>query len=243
MQTTHTPVANTRYWAAITLASVLGTNFGDLYAHESGLGLIQGLGLLLPLFLLVLWAERRDATPREAYYWTAIVLVRTAATNIADFAAYKAHIHLLLLTAAMGLLLALLVRPWKVGPTGRGAIGLGNTSALYWAAMLTAGTFGTALGDYLSIRFGLGPAGVGLGLFWGAVWLVTRHGVLTTVLGYWCAIALVRTAGTSIGDFLAENPRIGLGLPGATVCSLLAFVAVLTLWRSADAKGSAARAA
>lgn len=243
MQTIHTPVAGARYWAAITLASMLGTNLGDLYAHESGLGLLAGLALLLPVFLAVLAAERRDAAPREVYYWAAIVLVRTAATNIADFTAYHLHLHLLLLAAAMALLLALLVRPWQIGPSGRGVIGLGDTRPAYWAAMLTAGTFGTALGDYLSIRFGLGPAGVGLGLFWGAVWLVTRHGVLTTVLGYWCAIALVRTAGTSIGDFLAENPRIGLGLPGATVCSLLAFVAVLTLWRSAGAKGSAARAA
>ena len=231
MQSTHTPVANARYWAAITLASVLGTNLGDLYAHASGLGLLQGLGLLLPLFLLVLWAERRDASPREAYYWTAIVLVRTAATNVADFAGDDLHLPLLALAAGLALLLALLVRPCQVGPHGRGAIGLGNTGARYWAAMLAAGTFGTALGDSLSVRIGLGPAAVGLGLLWGGLWVVTRRSLLTTAAGYWCAIALVRTAGTSIGDFLAVNPRIGLGLPKATVCALIAFVVVLTLWR------------
>ena len=37
MKYVHTPLLDARYWTAITLASVFGTNPGDFYAHESGL--------------------------------------------------------------------------------------------------------------------------------------------------------------------------------------------------------------
>jgi uncharacterized membrane-anchored protein len=40
------------------------------------------------LFLLVLWAERRTRIPTEAYYWLAIIVLRTAATNLADLSTH-----------------------------------------------------------------------------------------------------------------------------------------------------------
>ena len=46
MKLIHTPRVNARYWTAIALASVFGTNLGDFYAHESGLGIVKGLSVL-----------------------------------------------------------------------------------------------------------------------------------------------------------------------------------------------------
>ncbi|MDB5866617.1 MAG: putative integral rane protein, partial [Betaproteobacteria bacterium] len=40
MKRVHVPTIDGRYWMAITLASIFGTNLGDFYAHQSGLGLI-----------------------------------------------------------------------------------------------------------------------------------------------------------------------------------------------------------
>jgi uncharacterized membrane-anchored protein len=54
MKHTHTPRVDARYWTGITLASVFGTNLGDFYAHESGLGIVQGLAVLHCLRLLSL---------------------------------------------------------------------------------------------------------------------------------------------------------------------------------------------
>ena len=58
MQIRHMPKVNARYWAAISLASLFGTNLGDLYAHDSGFGLIGGVPILAALavfFFLANW--------------------------------------------------------------------------------------------------------------------------------------------------------------------------------------------
>ena len=65
MQARHVPAIDGRYWAGITLASIFGTNLGDLYAHESGLGLLGGLPIATLLSgvtfasILLLWRRRQ----------------------------------------------------------------------------------------------------------------------------------------------------------------------------------------
>src|SRR5271163_4028383 len=84
MQTRNVPVLGARYWAAISLASVFGANMGDFVSHVLGLGHVRGLAPLAVLLGVVLLLERRARRASEAYYWLAIVIVRTAATNLAD---------------------------------------------------------------------------------------------------------------------------------------------------------------
>lgn len=60
MKQIHTPRVDARYWTAITLASVSGTNLGDFYAHESGLGIIKGLAVLALLAAIAFVIEHRD---------------------------------------------------------------------------------------------------------------------------------------------------------------------------------------
>ena len=87
MKRRHMPRVDPRYWLAITLASIFGTNSGDLYAHELGLGIAPGLAILAALAALVFIAERADAATRTLYYWLVIIIIRTGATNIADYLA------------------------------------------------------------------------------------------------------------------------------------------------------------
>src|SRR5262249_60261330 len=81
----HLPVRGPRFWTALCLASIFGANMGDFFAHDVGLGHIKGVPFLAVAFALVLIAERLDRAAHEAWYWIAIVIVRTAATNLADF--------------------------------------------------------------------------------------------------------------------------------------------------------------
>ncbi len=48
---------------------------------------------------------------------------------------------------------------------------------------------------------------------------------------YWIAVAVARTAGTDIGDWLEESKVLHVGLPLSTLLSGTAFVAVLALWK------------
>lgn len=97
--------------------------------------------------------------------------------------------------------------------------------------MLTAGVLGTALGDDTSHAFGEGAASVGLTLLLSLTLLVTRGG-MPFVGAYWGTVAVARTAGTAMGDWLAENHSLSLGLPVSTLLTGSAFLGVLLLWRS-----------
>jgi uncharacterized membrane-anchored protein len=233
MQTRHVPRIGLRYWVAITFASIVGTNLGDLYAHENGLGLGLGLCLLVLLFVVAYLIEKRDIGAHEIYYWLAIVIIQTGATNIADYLAYRVRIPGLLLSAALAALIALFARGAQRGMDGGDGY-LPATGLRYWAAMLSAGVFGTVVGDICAHHFGQGPASAGLGLLLAALLAAGKSRVSTQLAAYWCTVALARTAGTCMGDWLAENKVLHIGLPLSTLLTGTAFVAILALWRGAS---------
>ena len=237
MQTRHVPIIDRRYWFGIIFASIFGTNVGDLYAHESGLGLGLGLLVLVGLFAATCWVETRDATARALYYWLAIIIIRTGATNIADYLAFRVRIPGGLLVGGLAASIAVCAwigssQPAQAAP-GSASPTLAKTNLAYWAAMLAAGVFGTVAGDIASHRFGQGPAALGLTLAFAILIAVARFRAATQVATYWCAVALARTAGTCIGDWCAENRTLHIGLPVSTLLTGAAFVAILTAWRGA----------
>ena len=122
MQLRHLPTIDARYWTAILFASIFGTNLGDLYAHDSGLGLGLGLLVLLGLFIATYTVELRDRRAHESYYWLAIIIIRTGATNIADFLAFRVRIPQLILSLGLAALVAALA--WRRAPIQvEGALG------------------------------------------------------------------------------------------------------------------------
>lgn len=237
MQTRHMPNVNARYWSAITFASLFGTNLGDLYAHELGLGIVRGIAILAALAAAVFWAERRDGAPRELFYWLVIIIIRTGATNIADYFKHQMP------WVVFGAILAALMIGFGWAST-RGhdraereaeARGMPKTGALYWLAMLSAGVFGTFFGDVASHLIGKGYASIALGLLLLgalAVWRREGHRLLWL---YWLAVAVARTAGTSMGDFLAETEWLGIGLPLSTLITGTAFTLIVVAWPRREA--------
>lgn len=234
MKRIHMPRIDGRYWAAITLASIFGTNLGDFYAHESGLGIWSGLFVLAVLAALTFFAERRDRTAHEVYYWLVIIIIRTGATNIADYLAFDVKIPAIPLSIALAGLIATLAWRMTVSDTRAELIvnrELPSTGGQYWTAMLAAGVFGTVLGDVCS-HVGEGMASVGLGLLLSLVLLGRWHGVVAAIGGYWLTVAIARTTGTAMGDWLAENKILNIGLPLSTMITGFIFVAILLTLRS-----------
>ena len=234
MEFIHTPRVNARYWTAITLASVFGTNLGDFYAHESGLGIVKGPAVLALLAAVVFAVERLDKRRHEAYYWLVIILIRTGATNIADYVAFRVRVPPVALT--LGLIALLCLFGWGTrrvsSGSGTSTEALPKTGAAYWLAMLTAGVFGTVVGDICSHAVGQGVASLILLAVLFAVLFAGRGRAVQNMAIYWTTVAVARTAGTAVGDWLAENKIVNIGLPLATLLTGIAFVAVLVLWRS-----------
>lgn len=229
MQTRNVPQTGARYWVALSIASVFGANMGDFFSHTLHLGHAKGLAPLAVLFALILVAERRATRATEAYYWLAIVTLRTAATNFGDLTTHDWALPPLAVIAALTALLAALVVPAARAP----ATGVPATGALYWAAMLTAGTLGTVGGDYCSGDLGLG---VGLGSLVLCAVLAAMLALravpgFATLPTYWLTVVAVRTAGTTVGDFTAFRHGLNLGLPVSTAASGGLVLGVLVFWR------------
>ncbi len=233
MKYIHTPRVDARYWTAITLASVFGTNLGDFYAHESGLGIMKGLAVMALLAGVVFAMEHLEKRRHEAYYWLVIILIRTGATNIADYLAFHVRVPPVALTVSLIGLLCLFGwgthRASRAG--GESSQALPKTDAAYWLAMLTAGVFGTVMGDICEHAIGEGVASLGLTALLLGVLLAGCGRAAQIISLYWTTVAVARTAGTAIGDWLAENKILHIGLPVSTLVTGIAFVAVLVMWR------------
>jgi uncharacterized membrane-anchored protein len=233
MYARHLPSITPRYWTAITLASIFGTNMGDFYAHESGLGLLGGLPILLALFVAAYAAERFDQLTHDAYYWLCIIILRTGATNIADYMAGHRGLGIDRLVLSAGLLVFMGGLAWSSSRSDRSQEDktLPDTNAVYWVIMLAAGVFGTVLGDYFEHAIGDGPAVILLSAVLALALVGYWRRVLPAPYLYWATIATARTTGTAIGDWLADSKVLNIGLPICTLGSGLLFAAVLILWR------------
>ncbi len=229
------PLTGPRYWTGISIASVFGANFGDFVSRDLHMGHASGLPALALVLAAILVAERRSRTPSEAYYWLAIVVVRTAATNLADLATHDAQLSYPMTAITLVVLLLALLAGFPAGGDRRA---LPATGGRYWASMLVAGTLGTVLGDGLTdgADFGLGPASIVLAAVFAAI-LGLRSLPNLALPTYWPAIVAARTAGTTAGDWAAHSA----GLDASTAISGLLLVAALA-WRPHGAGRSAGTA-
>jgi uncharacterized membrane-anchored protein len=241
MQIRNVPRTGPRYWTALCIASVFGANLGDFVSHNLHFGHFRGLPPLALIFALTLLAEQRShANSRpygnEAFYWIAIVTLRTAATNLGDLTTHDfAWSSLSLIAVLSGALAALVI--WA-GRRERDVAGAGvpATGWLYWAAMLTAGTLGTVAGDYVADALGLGTLLGSVGLCGAAAGLLAVRALpgMAVAASYWFAVVAIRTAGTTLGDYIAFRHGLNLGLTVSTLSGAALLVAVLALWRPAD---------
>jgi len=248
MNTLHNPVINFRYWVLISLASIFGTNTGDLAVRLcklSGLLPVEGLmGLkhagplpfLILLFILLWRTEKRDPFKTELYFWSAILVIRTGATNVADMLAGDLHFDSLICSAVLAVILVILSIWWQnkrskpIDP-----LFVPETNFVYWLMMAIAGVLGTVLGDYLADEYGLAMMASILSISMVALVLLGFKNVLVLTPLYWFGVALARVAGTDAGDWLAKSAEkggSGLDLATATVISGFAFTLTALYWRA-----------
>jgi uncharacterized membrane-anchored protein len=234
MQPYHLPTLGARYWSALCLASIFGANMGDLFARNLGLGHVAGLPFLAAALAIVMVAERFDRAQHQSYYWLAIVIVRTAATNFADFAAGDLKLPRIWVMAALTILLvAALWLSWQFAwrHLANKTDNLLRADFGYWVCMFIAGTLGTVIGDFCSHNLQLDDAGAMalLSPVLAVLFLIGSRGPLRLLPFYWLTVVAIRAAGTAVGDFTSS--RHMLGLPLSTAVTGVLFVALLFIWR------------
>ena len=241
------PKLNMIYWGVLIAASIFGTNTGDFLSEYLKLGNVTGLPYLLVLLAGIFIWERFSPVASAAFFWAAIIVIRTGATNIADWT-HQLGIYGLILVPLIIAAFVFAVRYYaaRLGGVVRDAP---KVDAVYWLCMALAGIVGTLLGDFSSAGLALASYGIGTLLgtttggfsfswFWvgqligsvifglAMVYMFRRHGLtgLARPAVYWTMIALIRTAGTAMGDFLAHT---SLTLPGSTVLTGVVFVGLV----------------
>ena len=242
MQDRHVPYLEPHYWLVLGIASVAGANMGDFVAEYLHIGHVRGLPVLAVVLLAVLWIEPRDLQIHTTWYWLAIVTIRTAATNLADFLTVDLHLGQLWTMAGLGVLL------FAVFPMARSEVRLYMSAVLiarpgekgrpttdfsYWTTMIVASTLGTVLGDWCTFGLGLGAlkSSIVLSVILAAVFALHIRRPISRLMLYWITIVTVRAAGTAIGDFLSKDPRAHLSLLLSTALTCIALVVAVWLWR------------
>lgn len=232
MQLKITPKVGPRYWTAILIASMCGTNFGDFFPDVLRVGAGVGFMILIALFVAVVLADRMTRHGSEAFYWLAILVVRAAATNIADFSIGKARLGYVTMSVGLAVLLAVLVAVHRAAGPKSSTGDLPPTNGFYWFTMLTAGTLGTVVGDGVGHAFGPLQIGVPISAAMGtgamALILTARTNLKwTTAVAYWVTVVAVRWWGTNFGDMLAFFAT----LSGSMAVTGAALALTLNLWR------------
>ncbi len=241
MSVENVPRIDGRYWVIMSLASVLGCNTGDdcsFYVHWNHW---IGLAPLAFIFFGLLYEARRTRLSGEGWYWSLVIVLRTAATNLADLATHTFSIPYIRFLLCLAVLQCLIV--WRMAP--RQDVGMHDraqrpaTSTGYWLSLLTAGTLGTAAGDWIAeeLHLSTGYATVLVGFLAVIVVLFGGRSLWKTKAMYWAAVVAIRTAGTTAGDWLAFREEPGLhnglqlGLPLSTALSATVFLAALLFSR------------
>ena len=242
MRYPNVPRVDARYWTSITLASILGCNLGDclsFYAHwNHWMGLIP----LTFVFGALVFAERQSGRATQAWYWAIVIVLRAAATNLADLATHTFEWPYPSVIVGLAVLQVLVVGPVlpRLRMAGSKEVGRPAANGWYWLSLLTAGTLGTAIGDCTAeeLHLGTGYGTLVLGAIFAIVLAIGSRSQWTPKAAYWIPIIAVRAAGTTAGDWLAfrDNPGLNnglhLGLPFSTTLCCALFVATLLVWKS-----------
>ncbi len=218
----------------------MGETAGDLISQTFNLGYGGGTIALIVFFLIALTFSIYSKSQKPLLYWTVITLASTAGTTISDFIS-RSFFHLQLgFTENQGytfgtiiLIVALIITfgIWKYhSKTVTIESGLNKrTEFLYWIAILTSSTLGTALGDLLAHNTPLGFDG-GTLLLLMLLAIVVGLFYLTKIsreLLYWLAIILTHPIGATMGDYLTKPEGMNLGNIKASLLLVVVFIIVI----------------
>jgi uncharacterized membrane-anchored protein len=237
----HLPKINLLYWALIISANTLGETAGDLISQTLGLGYGGGTIALIIMFVIALLLSVFSQNQKPILYWTIITLASTAGTTIADFIS-RSFFHLqwgytenqgyLFGTIILAIALLTIFIIWKKQSNNTIDAGFSKyTEALYWIAILTSSTLGTAVGDLLAHNTPLGFDGatILLVLLLAVVVMLALFSKLSKTILYWLAIIITHPVGATMGDYLTKPEGFGLGNLKASMVLVIVFIVVISI--------------
>ena len=224
------PQVTADFWLIKLMAVTMGETAADYLAVNLGLGLATTSVIMTAVLVLALGLQfsRRRYVPWT--YWLAVVLISIVGTLVTDNLVDNLGVSLVTSTIGFSLALALTFWAWfrSEGTLSIHTIVTARREAFYWLAILFTFALGTAAGDLVAEKFGLGylPTGILFGsiivsLSIGYFWLG-----LDGTLAFWLVYIFTRPLGASFGDLLSQPSEYG-GLGFGTIVTSLIFAGVI----------------
>lgn len=244
------PEVTIYFWIIKILCTTVGETAADFLNETLGFGLTGTSVIMGALLVAILVWQFRTKKYVPSVYWLSVVLISVVGTLITDNLTDNLGVPLLDTTVVFSVLLVLTFLAWYAveHTLSVHTIFTARREGFYWLAILFTFALGTAAGDLMAEKLGLGYL-TSLGIIAGLITIVTVGYAASTrlpntsegfqsssaVLAFWLAYILTRPLGASIGDLLSQTHAdggLGLGTTGTSalfLTTILALVVFLTI--------------
>ena len=220
------------FWIIKVLCTTVGETASDFLNMNLGFGLTGTSIVTGVILVIVIFFQFRAKKYIPALYWLTVVLISIFGTLVTDNLTDEMGISLEISTAVFSVALILTFIVWYVFDRTLSihSILTRRRESFYWIAILFTFALGTASGDLMAEKLGLGYMLTGIIIF-AVIVIVTVawRFKLDAVLAFWIVYIMTRPLGASLGDYLSQSQSNGgLGL-GATLTSAIFIAAILII--------------
>lgn len=229
------PYVTIYFWIIKILATTVGETGADFLNIRMGLGLNGTSVVMTVLLAIFLFIQMRSERYVPWKYWLVVVFLSIVGTLVTDTLSDEFGVSLYVSTAVFTVALIITFIVWYRSEHTLSIHQINSTrrEAFYWLAILFTFALGTAGGDLVSEKAGLGYLTAAL-IFGGCIALITAGyyaKVLGAVLAFWLAYILTRPLGASIGDFLTQSKAdggLGVGTMAVSAVFLVVIIGLVT---------------
>lgn len=236
------PQASLLFWLLKMMSTTVGETGADWINFGLGIGLTRTSLYAAGVFLVALIFQVSSRRYIPWLYWLTVLLVSITGTLLTDCLTDQLQVPLLFSVAIFGSALVMVLMFWyrTEGTLDFQSINTPARELFYWLAIMLTFAFGTALGDALSEKLGLGYGATTLifGALIAAMALLWRLSIFSSITSFWIVYVLTRPLGAAAADLLSQPIRqggLGYGTTPVNVIFLglmMTIVVVLSISRS-----------
>ncbi len=226
------PKVTVDFWLIKLMAVTMGETAADYLNVNLGIGLTNTSLIMTAVLIFALVLQFRQKRYVPWSYWLSVVLISIVGTLITDNLVDNFHVPLIVTAVGFTVALAMTFLLWygTEGTLSIHSIRTTRREAWYWLAILFTFALGTAAGDLVAEKFGLGylSTGVLFGLIIASLSIGYFYLGLDAILGFWLVYILTRPLGASYGDLLSQPHEYG-GFGLGTIITSAVFLAAIVL--------------
>lgn len=226
------PEVTPAFWLIKLMAVTMGETAADYLAVNLGLGLTATTVLMsVVLVAALVWQfGQRRYVPHV--YWAAVVLISIVGTLVTDNLVDNFGVALITTFWVFSAALAATFAAWFASERTLSIheVFTARREGFYWLAILFTFALGTAAGDLVAEKFGMGY--MATGILFGLIIASLASGYYALKLdglwAFWLCYIFTRPLGASFGDLLSQPKDYG-GLGFGTIPTSLGFLTVIAL--------------